>query len=430
MLVFILDSKNVAAAKMTERSVQAAVPDCSCILIASDFAIHMNRILSEYDKPFFLTLFAGEQLATGFQNQFETWLLDLSERAGGMAIDPLLHQQDDECAQLRGPVLWRTMAVNAGAFPGFQTTQILPFESYVLLERQFALEESWPFKCVKSNQWLPRPPHYEGWRKRDIESSVILPILRMKQSGEQWDEAPHITVVICTFNNADYLLWAIRSVCMQSYPAWELLIVDDGSTDGTQAIWESSPYAMHPRIRFIRNGTNRGKAACLNQALIAAKGEWLLELDADDWLDTTCMHTLINHMAISPDGGMVYADHMDWYERSDKNLVLNMTQHEQGDMTVDKLLKNAIPLAPRMYSIQTVTDLGGWSAADPFHGRLYEDFQMLARIMLERPAAYIQKALYHRRIRSSSITHQHPDSYSVWTNWLLEFICSNKRMDT
>lgn len=423
MLVFILDSKNIAASKITERSIRSVMPDCTCILVESHYAVHMNRSLAKYDEPFFLVFFAGEQLELSFQNQLDRWISCLTDRDAGISIDAVQHHESNsEALPSRGPILWRTAAVNSGTCPGFPTTALLPFESYVLLDKQYALEGKWDFQIRQSNHLLPKTKSNEGWRKLDLERSVILPILQNKHSDKQPDTSPFITVVICSFNNADYLLWAVRSVCMQSYPAWELMIVDDGSTDGTQEKWESSPFSSYSKIRFFRNEINGGKASCLNQALNAANGNWLLELDSDDWLDTACLQTFVNHIAISPDAGIIYADHAEWYERRDKSLVPSLPQYDQGDMTVDKLLSDALPLAPRMYSIQTIKALGGWSVADPYHGRLYEDLQMLARIMLNRPVSYIPKTLYHRRIRSSSITHLHPDCYKIWHRWMLEFI--------
>ncbi|MDQ0112216.1 glycosyltransferase family 2 protein [Paenibacillus harenae] len=415
MLVFILDSKNIAAAKKTERSVQSAIPDCSCVLIEFNYAMQMNQILAGYNEPFFLAFFAGEQLEPGFQNQLEHWISCISDHDAGIVIDT-------EANPSRGPFLWQTRAVKSGAFPGFRTAELLPFERYVLLDKQYELEGIWEFKLRKSDKWLPKPKSNEGWRKLGSEEKFILPILQTKHDNEPSAIRPYITVVICSFNNADYLLWAVRSVCKQSYQAWELMIVDDGSTDGTHEKWLASPFSSHSGIRFIRNETNKGKAFCLNQALSAANGKWLLELDSDDWLDTACLQTLVDQSAISPEAGMIYADHMNWHERRDKSLILNVPQYDQSQMTVDKLLRDALPLAPRMYSMQAISALGGWSVDDPFQGRLYEDFQMLARIMLCRPVSYIPKALYHRRIRSSSVTHRHPDCYKTWTRWMLDFI--------
>jgi len=92
---------------------------------------------------------------------------------------------------------------------------------------------------------------------------------------------PIVSVVTPTFNRAGLLAEAIDSVRQQTYPAWEMLIWDDGSTDGTREVVEGYD---DTRIRYNR-GTNHGQAFSRNQAMALAKGEYIAFLDDDDkWL--------------------------------------------------------------------------------------------------------------------------------------------------
>ena len=92
---------------------------------------------------------------------------------------------------------------------------------------------------------------------------------------------PIISVITPTFNRAGLLMEAIDSVRQQTYSAWEMLIWDDGSTDGTQ---EAVQRCGDPRIRYHR-GTNHGQAYSRNQAMAISKGEYIAFLDDDDkWL--------------------------------------------------------------------------------------------------------------------------------------------------
>lgn len=91
---------------------------------------------------------------------------------------------------------------------------------------------------------------------------------------------PLISVLTATWNRDSFLPGAIESVMAQTYPNWELLIVDDGSTDETNSILSR---ITHPRVKSWRQ-TNSGQSAALNFALSQAKGELIAFLDSDDEL--------------------------------------------------------------------------------------------------------------------------------------------------
>lgn len=98
------------------------------------------------------------------------------------------------------------------------------------------------------------------------------------------DASPLISVIIPTFNAERTILSALASVRAQTYEALEILIVDDGSTDGTIGLVERLA-AEEPRLRVIRHERNQGPAAARNTGLAAAAGRYTAFLDADDeWL--------------------------------------------------------------------------------------------------------------------------------------------------
>jgi glycosyltransferase involved in cell wall biosynthesis len=88
-----------------------------------------------------------------------------------------------------------------------------------------------------------------------------------------------ISVIMATFNRVDTLQRAIDSVLRQTYPDWELVIVDDGSTDTTARVLER---VEDPRIHVHRHGRNRGMHAAKNTGLDNMTGEWFTTLDSDD----------------------------------------------------------------------------------------------------------------------------------------------------
>jgi glycosyltransferase involved in cell wall biosynthesis len=92
--------------------------------------------------------------------------------------------------------------------------------------------------------------------------------------------APLVSVIIPTYNRADLVRQALASVKAQTYRDFEIVVVDDGGTDGT-----FEALAAGREIRVLRHPSRRGVSAARNTGIAAARGEWLAFLDSDDlWL--------------------------------------------------------------------------------------------------------------------------------------------------
>lgn len=91
-----------------------------------------------------------------------------------------------------------------------------------------------------------------------------------------------VSIIMPAYNTGRYISESIKSVLAQSYSDWELIIVDDCSTDNTDEVVASF---NDPRIRYMKNEKNSGAAVSRNRALREAKGKWIAFLDSDDlWL--------------------------------------------------------------------------------------------------------------------------------------------------
>lgn len=89
-----------------------------------------------------------------------------------------------------------------------------------------------------------------------------------------------VSIIMPSYNTAAYIAESIRSVLAQTYSNWELIIVDDCSTDDTDAV--VAPFLADARVRYLKNDVNSGAAISRNRALREAKGEWIAFLDSDD----------------------------------------------------------------------------------------------------------------------------------------------------
>ncbi len=119
-------------------------------------------------------------------------------------------------------------------------------------------------------------------------------------------KAPLVTVYITNHNYGRFIRQAIDSVLAQTLRDFELIIIDDGSTDDSRAIIES--YESEPRARIIyqqKRGLNRTN----NIALRAARGRYLMRLDADDYLDPHALELLSTALEKDPALGLVFPDY-------------------------------------------------------------------------------------------------------------------------
>jgi glycosyltransferase involved in cell wall biosynthesis len=116
---------------------------------------------------------------------------------------------------------------------------------------------------------------------------------------------PRITVVIAAFNAARTIGSALRSVLAQTEQEFEVVVVDDGSTDDTAEIARS--FTSDPRIRVITQ-RNQGPAAARNAGLAAARGDYVAMLDADDLWLPEYLHVMGGALDAAPEAAFAYTD--------------------------------------------------------------------------------------------------------------------------
>ena len=119
--------------------------------------------------------------------------------------------------------------------------------------------------------------------------------------------SPLVSIVLPTYNGSQYLEQAIQSVLKQTYPNWELIIVDDGSTDDTPNII-SRYTALDPRVCSIRHPVNLRLPAALNTGFAQAKGEYLTWTSDDNYYRPNALATMVDFLEAHPEVDIVYTD--------------------------------------------------------------------------------------------------------------------------
>lgn len=119
-------------------------------------------------------------------------------------------------------------------------------------------------------------------------------------------ELPLVSVYITNHNYGKYIAQAIESVLQQSMGDFEVIIIDDGSTDNSREIIEE--YATDPKVRVIFQ-KNKGLNVTNNIAMRAASGKYIMRLDADDFLDTNALLVMSNALEKDNELGLVFPDY-------------------------------------------------------------------------------------------------------------------------
>lgn len=119
---------------------------------------------------------------------------------------------------------------------------------------------------------------------------------------------PRVTIQMIAFNHARYVPLALLSVVRQSYQNWELIVVDDGSTDGT---WEMIQQAAQrePRVRHYRNKANLGTPKNRVEAMKHTTGDLVCHFDSDDFLYPHALATMVEVFRTQPTISLAYSDY-------------------------------------------------------------------------------------------------------------------------
>ena len=233
------------------------------------------------------------------------------------------------------------------------------------------------------------------------------------------DDEPLVSVIIIFFNAESFISEAIESVFGQTYKNWELLIVDDGSTDNSTGITLQFAKQRAERVRYLEHGghENRGMSASRNLGIRHSRGEYIGFLDADDvWLPNK-LERQVAILDAHPVAGMVYGSPQLWHGWTDKLEDIQRDCLQDIGVPPDTvvspprlltlfLARKAITPAPSDVLLRRaiVEELGGFENSFP---GIYEDQVFFAKVCLKVPV-FVSGECWDRH-------RQHRDSAcSVW----------------
>ena len=213
---------------------------------------------------------------------------------------------------------------------------------------------------------------------------------------------PGISVLMANYNNAAYVGEAIRSVLNQTFENWELIIVDDASTDNS--IKKIQLFLNDKRIRLLRNKVNRGYVNVLNEMVYESRAEIFCILDSDDALTEDALKNIHKAHTEHPDCGFIYSQFM--YCDSDLK-------------PLRKGYCKAIPRGDTNLRCNCVSAFRTFKKKDFFKTTGFdvetigaEDKDIVYKMEEVTKLLFLDKVLYMHRILPDSQTHK-PERYKI-----------------
>lgn len=194
---------------------------------------------------------------------------------------------------------------------------------------------------------------------------------------------PSISVIIPTFNRRDMLPRAIDSVLGQTRPPEEVIVVDDGSTDGTADLIRTT----YPGVRVIEQ-RNAGVSAARNRGITNAHGQWIALLDSDDvWLPQK-LERQLEALSQHPSFRLVHCDEI-WFRNGVRVNPMNKHKKQGGYIFAQCLALCCISPSAVLIESTLFDEVGRFDAGLP----ACEDYDLWLRICARVPVLYVDEPL-------------------------------------
>ena len=222
-----------------------------------------------------------------------------------------------------------------------------------------------------------------------------------------------VSIIMPSWNSGEFITESINSVISQTYTNWELIIVDDCSSDDTETIVKS---IVDTRIRYMKNDVNLGAALTRNRALREAKGKWIAFLDSDDLWKPRKLERQLKFMI---DNGYYFSYHE--YEKIDeKSKPLNILVSGPSIVNKRKMYNYGYPgCLTFMYNFEKF----GLIQIDDI--KKNNDYAILLKLCKTGSCYLLKENLAQYRIRNKSISHDKL-SKKLKSHYDLFHICDKK----
>lgn len=227
-----------------------------------------------------------------------------------------------------------------------------------------------------------------------------------------------VSIVVASYNMGDYIGLTIESILKQTYQSFELIIIDDGSTDNTPD--QVAQFLHESNIKYIKQ-ENQGQPKAKNRGIREASGKYIAFCDADDIWTPDKLELQLQCFANNTDIGVVYSEVS--YIDGEGSPITKEKPYErhQGVITEQLILKNFIPFGTAMVKKECFDTLGLFDENLP----MGIDWDLWLRFSLKYKFYYLEKQTYIYRIWPGQMSSNYRGRYKNAFLIMNKFIESN-----
>ncbi|MBE2242080.1 MAG: poly-beta-1,6 N-acetyl-D-glucosamine synthase [Burkholderiaceae bacterium] len=294
-----------------------------------------------------------------------------------------------------------------------------------IVASQYTLPYTWAlwffaaYPIVTSIMWITTTFFFvRRWERKDAQPSSQFPVTQAP---------PSVTILIPAHNEAGVISQTIGAACAIDYPAYEVVVIDDGSTDDT--VDHVMPFVRSGQVRLVRKTVNEGKALALNDALPLVNGEIVLTLDADAAPEPDILWHIVPHFRSARVAAVTGNPRV----RNADNFLARLQAIEFSSIV--SLLRRSQRIWGRIVTVSGVVaafrrsavfDVGGFSPNMPTEDieltwklqKRFYDVRYEPRALVWMTVPTTVKGLYRQRLRWArglmQVFHKHADVMLHW----------------
>lgn len=235
---------------------------------------------------------------------------------------------------------------------------------------------------------------------------------------------PELTVAMPSYNTGRYVKFAVESVLAQEGIDFELIVVDDASTDNTAEVIKSFE---DPRIKLFRNSKNMGVAYCHNLIIQRSQSPYIAHVDSDDIVLPGAFHKLVGALRNSPSVGQVHCyyskidENGKYIEQARHNFWKNFDNPQKPDIDYKRelVIQGTVNNHLRTYRREVFEVVGTFNEKM----KTGEDHAMALRLVDQFDIQIVPELLYARRIHDASLSHHdRSQNFHTLRRWLQRYM--------